>query len=291
MSGIGEDNYVRIPVEGPRRAMRLADLEAAIIRDRQAGFLPCGIIACVGATGMGACDDVAGAAAIARKHGLHLHVDAAWAGSAMICPEYRQLWVGIDEADSLVFNPHKWLGAQFDCSVYLVRDPEALVKTMAIKPEYLQSTRPQEVINYSEWSAPLGRRFRALKLWFLLRAYGLEYLRAMIRNHISWAEGLARQLAATQGFEIVTEPVLSLFTFRFVGDGTGDIDAQNRDLITRINDAGRIYLTQTSIDGKFVIRFQVGGFETTEADVEAAYAAICETAGCESIFSTRSFSA
>ena len=279
MSGIGEDNLVRIAHEGSLKAMRLADLEAAIVRDLEEGHLPCGIIACVGATGMGACDDVAGLSNIARKYGLHLHVDAAWAGSAMICPEFRHLWAGVDDADSVVFNPHKWLGAQFDCSVYFVRDADALVKTMAIKPEFLKNTRQVDVINYSEWSAPLGRRFRALKLWFLLRAHGLENLRTMIRNHIGWAEALAEKIRNTRGFEIVSEPVLSLFTFRHLGDGSGDIDAKNRDLITRINDDGRIYVTQTLIDGKFVIRFQVGGFETTEADADVAYAAICEMAG------------
>jgi aromatic-L-amino-acid/L-tryptophan decarboxylase len=279
ISGIGEENLVRIPEEGPRKAMRLDALEAAITRDLAAGLRPCGIIGCVGATGMGACDDIGGLAAIARKYGLHLHVDAAWAGSAMICPEFRHLWAGVEGADSLVFNPHKWLGAQFDCAVYFVRDPDALVKTLAIKPEYLKSTRKDAsedaVLNYSEWSVPLGRRFRALKLWFLLRAEGLEKLRTMIRNHVRWSEDLAKRIGSMAGFEIVTTPVLSLFTFRHVGDGTGDLDALNRDLITRINDQGHIYLTQTLVDGKLVIRFQAGSVETTEADVAAAYAAIC----------------
>lgn len=283
MAGIGDGNIVRIDIEGALKSMRLDRLEAAIASDLREGFRPCGIIACVGATGMGACDDVAGVAVIARKFGLHLHVDAAWAGSAMICPEFRHLWRGVEAADSLVFNPHKWLGAQFDCSVYFVRDAEALVRTLAIKPEYLKNTRGAAEngaeINYSEWSAPLGRRFRALKLWFLLRAHGLKALRAMIRNHVRWSGNLASRLGATPGFEIATAPVLSLFTFRFMGDGSGDIDQRNRDLITRINDAGRIYLTQTIVDGKFVIRFQAGGFATTEADVDEAYAAICEAAG------------
>jgi aromatic-L-amino-acid decarboxylase len=283
ISGIGEDNLVRVAEEGPLRAMQPAALEAAIVADLAAGHLPCGIIACVGATGMGACDDIAATATIARKYHLHLHVDAAWAGSAMICEEFRSLWTGVEQADSLVFNPHKWLGAQFDCSVYFVRDPDALVKTLAIKPEYLKHTRKdaslEAVINYSEWSVPLGRRFRALKLWFLLRAHGLEGLRAMIRNHVGWARDLADRLAKTAGFEIVTAPVLSLFTFRYVGDGAGDIDQRNRDLISRINDDGRIYLTQTLVDGKFVIRFQAGAFTTTAADVAAAYEVIVELAG------------
>jgi aromatic-L-amino-acid decarboxylase len=283
MAGIGEDNIVRIDVEGALKSMRLDRLEAAIASDLREGFRPCGIITCVGATGMGASDDVAGVAVIARRFGLHLHLDAAWAGSAMICPEFRHLWAGAELADSIVFNPHKWLGAQFDCSVYFVRDPKALVRTLAIKPEYLKNTRDAAEsgaeINYSEWSAPLGRRFRALKLWFLLRAHGLEALRAMIRNHVSWTERLADRIGATPGFEIVTAPILSLFTFRYVADGSGDINKRNRDLITRINDAGRIYLTQTIVDGKFVIRFQAGGFATSEADVDEAYAAICEGAG------------
>ena len=283
ISGIGEDNLVRIATEGPLKAMRLADLEAAIARDKAAGLKPCGVIANVGATGMGATEGIAGLAAIARKHDLHLHVDAAWAGSAMICPEFRHLWAGIEAADSVVFNPHKWLGAQFDCTVYFVRDPDALVKTLAIKPEYLKSTRndasDDTVLNYSEWSVPLGRRFRALKLWFLLRAHGLEGLRRMIRDHVGWAEALAQRIGAAKGFEIVTAPVLSLFTFRYVGGGSGDLDALNRELITRINDDGRIYLTQTLVDGKFVIRFQASSFECTEADVATAYEVITELAG------------
>ena len=202
ISGIGEDNLVRIATEGPLKAMRLADLEAAIARDKAAGLKPCGVIANVGATGMGATDGIAGLAAIARRHDLHLHVDAAWAGSAMICPEFHHLWAGIEAADSLLFNPHKWLGAQFDCTVYFVRDPDALVKTLAIKPEYLKSTRndasDDTVLNYSEWSVPLGRRFRALKLWFLLRAHGLEGLRRMIRDHVGWAEALAQRIGAAK---------------------------------------------------------------------------------------------
>ena len=263
--------------------MRVDLLDAAIKRDLAAGLKPAGIIAAVGGTSMGATDDIAAIAAVAKAHGLYLHVDAAWAGSAMICPEFRSYWAGIEGADSVVLNPHKWLGAPFDCSTQFIRDPDALVKTLAIKPEYLKSSRKgvpeDEVINYSEWSVPLGRRFRALKLWFLFRAYGLEALREMIRNHVSWSNKLAERLRATPGFELVTEPMLSLFTFRYVGDGTSDLDALNRELISRINDDGRIYLTQTIVDGKFVLRFQVGTFETTEADVAYAGDVIVEIAG------------
>jgi aromatic-L-amino-acid decarboxylase len=254
-------------------------LERAIETDKAAGLVPAGIVACVGGTSVGATDDIEAVAGIARRHGLYLHVDAAWAGSAMICPEFRHLWKGVDAADSIVFNPHKWLGAQFDCSVQFVREPESLVKTLAIQPEYLKTHGKDGIINYSEWSVPLGRRFRALKLWFLLRAHGLEGLRAMIRNHVAWSEGLVARLAAEPGFEIVSQPMLSLFSFRHrPADASADLDAHNLALLGAINDDGRIYLTQTRVDGRVAIRFQTGQFEATEADVDTAFAAITELA-------------
>jgi aromatic-L-amino-acid decarboxylase len=276
VSGIGEDNLVRIPVTGRFRAMDTVALEAAIVADREAGMLPAGIIASVGGTSTGGTDDVAAVAAVARRHGLYLHVDAAWAGSAMICPEFRHFWAGAELADSIVFNPHKWLGAQFDCSMQFIRQPEDLVRTLAIKPEFLKTHGRDGIINYSEWSVPLGRRFRALKLWFLLRAHGLEALRSMIRNHVAWSEGLAARLANEPDFEIVTEPMLSLFSFRH--KATGDADDHNLRLVNAINDDGRLYLTQTRVDGRVAIRFQVGQFETTAEDVNTAFTVICDCA-------------
>jgi aromatic-L-amino-acid decarboxylase len=278
VSGIGEENLVRIPVAGRFRAMRTAALEAAIVADRDAGMLPAGIIACVGGTSTGGTDDIAEVAAVAKRHGLYLHIDAAWAGSAMICPEFRHLWTGVEQADSIVFNPHKWLGAQFDCSIQFLRDPETHVKTLAIKPDYLKTHGRDGFINYSEWSLPLGRRFRALKLWFLLRAHGLENLRTMIRNHVAWSEGLAARLAKEPDFEIITEPMLSLFSFRHVIAEQGDADEQNLRLVNAINDDGRIYLTQTRVEGRVAIRFQVGQFETTAADVDTAFTVVTEIA-------------
>jgi aromatic-L-amino-acid decarboxylase len=253
-----------------------AALDRAIAADRAAGLIPAGVIACTGGTSVGACDPIAEVAAITRKHGLYLHVDAAWAGSAMICPEYRALWQGVEEADSIVFNPHKWLGAQFDCSVQFMRSPEDQVRTLAIQPEYLKTHGHDGVINYSEWSVPLGRRFRALKLWFLLRHHGLAELRTMIRNHVAWSAGLAQRLAAEADFEIVTEPVLSLFSFRH--RSTGDADRHNLALVNAINDDGRIYLTQTRVDGRIAIRFQAGQFDMTGEDADQAFAVITEIA-------------
>jgi aromatic-L-amino-acid decarboxylase len=272
-AGIGQDNLVRIPTAGPLRGMDTEALKEAIAADRAAGYRPAGIITCTGGTGTGACDDIAVVMDIAEAEGLYVHVDAAWAGAAMICPEYRALWTGVERADSVVFNPHKWLGAQFDCSVQFVRDSQSLIRTLAIQPEYLRTHGQADIINYSEWSIPLGRRFRALKLWFLIRHYGLEGLRSRIRNHATWSQALCERLRATKDFEIVTEPVLSLFTFRH-----GTHNDHNQQLVDAINDDGRIYITQTLVDGKKVIRFQAGQFDCTEDDVAMAYDVITEIA-------------
>jgi len=278
VAGIGEDNLVKLPGTGKRRGLDVGELEAAIVSDKAAGLLPAGIIACVGGTSVGGTDDVAAVCAVARRHGLYVHVDAAWAGSAMICPEFRHYWAGAEQADSIVFNPHKWLGAQFDCSIQFVRDPESLVKTLAIRPEFLKTHGRDGIVNYSEWTVPLGRRFRALKLWFLLRAHGLEGLRTMIRNHVAWSERLASRLGALPDFEIVSEPMLSLFSFRHHSSAGEEPDAHNLRLVNAINDDGRIYLTQTRVDGRVAIRFQAGQFETEERDVDAAFDAITEIA-------------
>lgn len=278
IAGIGQENLVRVPTVGERRSMDPGKLAAAVLADREAGHLPAGIVACTGGTSVGACDDLEAICRVAHDAGLYVHVDAAWAGSAMICPEFRDLWHGVDGADSIVFNPHKWLGAQFDCSAHFVRRPDELVRTLAIQPDYLRTHGRDGLINYSEWSVPLGRRFRALKIWFLLRAHGLEGLRAMIRNHVAWSQGLAQRIAAEPGFEIVTQPVLSLFTFRHLPEIPVDLDAHNLDLLAAINDEGRIYLTQTRVDGKRVLRFQAGSFATREADLEIAFEAIMRAA-------------
>lgn len=277
ISGIGQDNLTKLPTQGPSKAIDLKALKAAIVADRAAGHLPAGIIAVTGATGMGACDDIAGVMDIAEAEGLYVHLDAAWAGSAMICPEFRDMWAGAERCDSIVFNPHKWLGAQFDCSVQFIRDPDALRQTLAIRPEYLRTHGQEDVTDYSEWSVPLGRRFRALKLWFLMRAYGLEGLRSRLRNHVAWAEGLAARLAAEPDFEIVTQPLFSLFTFRHLVEGAGS-DLRTQQLVDAINDDGRIYVTQTLVDGMKVIRFQVGQFDCTQDDVDTAFDVICEIA-------------
>jgi aromatic-L-amino-acid decarboxylase len=278
IAGIGQDNLVKLPSTGALYGMDVAALERAIAADRAAGHLPAAIVASVGATSVGACDDVRAICELGRRQNLHVHVDAAWAGSAMICPEFRALWDGVELADSVVFNPHKWLLTNFDCTAFFVRDPEALVRTLGIRPEYLKTQGRDGIVNYSEWSVQLGRRFRALKLWFVIRAYGVEHLRGFIRDHVRWAQALAERIAAAPDFELVTPPILSLFSFRYRPKGVTDLDALNARLIQAINDDGRIYLTQTRFRDQFVIRFVVGQTYTTEADIAFAWDTIQEIA-------------
>jgi len=266
VAGVGAENLVRIPTAGPLRGMDAGALRRQIAADRAAGLLPAGLVACVGGTGTGACDDLTEVLAVAREEGLYSHVDAAWAGAAMLCPEFRGLWRGIEAADSLVLNPHKWMGVQFDLSAHYLRDPAPLVRTLAYQPEYLKTHGKDGFINYSEWSVPLGRRFRALKLWFVIRAYGLEGLRAVMRDHVRWAQDLAGDLRGDARFRIVTEPVLSLFTFVLEGRD----DAAMIDYVNRLNEDGRIYVTQGRTGGRIVVRFQAGSFACTEADVRLA---------------------
>lgn len=278
IAGIGQENLVKLPVQGETHGIDLGALERAIEEDLSAGHAPAAIVACVGATSVGAVDDVAAICDIARRHDLYVHVDAAWAGSAMICPEFRALWAGVELADSMVFNPHKWLLTNFDCAAHFVRDADSLVRTLGIRPEYLKTHGKDGIINYSEWSVPLGRRFRALKLWFVIRAYGVERMRAMIRDHVRWARELAAKIDAAPDFEVTSAPSFSLFSFRYRPDGADDLDALNARLVQAINDDGRLYLTQTRFRDQFVIRFVVGQTWTTEADVDFAWQAIQEIA-------------
>ena len=271
IAGIGQENLVKIGSSGKLHGLDVSELKRAISSDRELGYFPAGIIAVTGSTSVGASDGLEAITEVAQAEGLYTHLDAAWAGAAMICPELREgLWVGVSGFDSIVFNPHKWLGAQFDCSVQFLKDPQAQLDTLRIKPSYLASPH-DDVTNFSEWTIPLGRRFRALKLWFLIRAYGLEGLRARLRNHVLWAQELCEAIRTTPGLRIVTEPVLSLFTFRCEGD-----DADQQALVEAINDDGRIYLTQTEWQGSKVIRFQVGQFDTTRDDVVLAHRVIQE---------------
>lgn len=278
--GIGANNVRKIPVRDDY-GMDPQACVAAIREDRAAGQVPACIVACLGATGLGSIDPLGEIGQIARSEDIHLHLDGAWAGSALILPEFRATLDGFEYVDSFVFNPHKWLFTNFDCSAFYMRDPSRLASALSLTPTYLESIAGDDVPEYRDWSIALGRRFRALKLWFVLRSYGAEGLRKMVRNHILWTQQLAELIADTDHFEIATEPRLALLTFRFVPDWAredSDLDRINEGLLQRINDGGHLYLSKTRANGRIVIRFVVGQTYTTWQHVEESWAWIQQAA-------------
>lgn len=280
IAGLGANNVRKIATL-PDHGMDPRALQQAIDADRAEGTLPAGIVGCFGATGLGAIDPIRRIGEIARAEGIHLHIDAAWAGSALILPEVRPLADGLELADSFVFNPHKWLFTNFDCSAFYMRNPTMLAHALSLTPAYLESNNQTATPEYRDWSVALGRRFRALKLWFVLRNYGADRLRTMIRNHIQWIEQLAGIIRETPQFEIVTEPHLALLTFRYTPDDVTDEterDKLNDALLDAINTDGRIYLAKTRIDARTVLRFMVGQTYTQWHHVEAGWEVIQEIA-------------
>ena len=265
LSGIGENNLCKIKLD-ENLSINHNELENKIKKDINDGHVPAGLILSLGGTSIGASDDILPLMSLAKKYSLYTHIDAAWAGSAMLCPEFRYLWEGVDMADSIVFNPHKWLGAQFDCSIQFLKDPTDQINTLGLRPAYLETLDVEEVTNYNEWTIPLGRRFRALKIWFLMRIYGLEQLRDMIRNHIMWAKELENLFESDENFKVITSSPFGLFTFQLLSEGQGS-DENTKKLLNLINADGECYLTQTLTSKKFVIRVSVGSFETTREDV------------------------
>ncbi len=269
VSGIGTDNLVA-PKLLPDRSIDAQSLRDMIVADIESGARPVGLILCCGGTATGAIDSFASAMEVAKEFNLYVHVDAAWAGSAMICPEYRHLWAGIEQADSIVINPQKWLGMQMDCSVQLLANPEEQAKTVGLRPDYLRTVGTEHISNLSELTIGLGRRFRALKIWFTMRAYGLNGLRTLVRNHVNWIKELERKFADDADFEVYTSSPLALFGFRFVPD---DLDANQATstLCQLMNDDGRVYLTHTLIDGNETIRVTAGSYLTRREDVMMVY--------------------
>ena len=273
LSGIGRENLVTVPTDDDG-AMNPVALRAAIAADRDAGFVPCALCCVVGGTGVGASDRLETILPIARDEGLFSHVDAAWAGSALICPEFRDIARGVEMADSLVMNPHKWLMTNFDCSAHFIKSVEDFQKTMSITPAYLVTQDAEGITDYSQLTLELGRRFRALKLWFVIRCYGVAGLQQIIRNHVAWTDDLAARIGATTGFEITSAPRLGLFSFRLRPDGMDDgaaLDALNARLVDAVNGDGTLYLTQTIHRGRYVIRISIGTTATTAADIDIVY--------------------
>jgi aromatic-L-amino-acid decarboxylase len=278
IAAFGKRNLRRIPTDD--RFSLLPDrLEEAIVRDREAGILPVCVVATVGTTSSGAVDPLRAIGEICRKHGLWLHVDAAWAGTAALLPEKRSILDGVEFADSFVFNPHKWMLTNFDCSAYFVKDPEALVRTFEIHPEYLKTGVDARVKNYRDWGIQLGRRFRALKLWFVIRSYGVEGLQAMVREHLRLAALVKDWIEADARFELLAPVDLALVCFR-LNDGRdeGGLNELNRRLLERINASGRVFLTHTTLRGKYTLRLVVGQRTTEERHVRQAWDIIAAAA-------------
>ena len=278
--GLGRENLRLIDID-EHFSLRPDILEERIKADLSAGHVPACVVASLGATGVGAVDPLRAIGEICQRHNIFLHVDAAWAGTAWLLPEQRWMLDGIEYADSVVFNPHKWMLTNFDCSAHFVRDPDALVRTLSILPEFLKSREQGAVIDYRDWSVPLGRRFRALKLWMVIRSYGVEGLRRIIRNHINLAAVLEQWIEAEPDFELMAPRSLALINFRYhpVGvDEPEELDRLNAALLERINDDGRIYLTQNRIHGRSAIRFSIGQTNTEERHVREGWAVITEIA-------------
>jgi aromatic-L-amino-acid decarboxylase len=249
-------------------AMRPDALQEAIAEDRRDGVLPCAIVATVGTTSTTAVDPVDEIRKIAARERVWLHVDAAYAGSAMIDPRYRHFWRGVEGADSVVINPHKWLFTPIDCSVLYTRRPEMLKETFSLVPDYLKTAEEAQVINYMDYGIQLGRRFRALKLWMVLEHYGLDKLRSVIGRHIAFAERLERELRSRPDIEILAPRNFSVVVFRKVVRNGQDVDETASERATEavmeaMNRSGQVFLSQTRLRGRFAIRVAIGNGATT----------------------------
>jgi aromatic-L-amino-acid/L-tryptophan decarboxylase len=279
LAGFGRDHIRAIPTDG-NFALSIAALEQAMAEDRARGFKPCCVVATTGTTGTTAMDPVEAIARIADREGLWLHVDSAMAGAAMLLPELRHHWAGIEAADSVVVNAHKWLGATFDCSLYFVRDSQHLIRVMSTNPSYLRSAVDSTVINYRDWGIPLGRRFRALKLWFLLRAEGTDRLRARLRRDIDNARWLAAAIRATAHWRVIAPVELQTVCVRHEpADLDGDaLDAHTQAWSARVNASGAAYLTPARVGGQWMVRVSVGAELTEREHVEALWALMQQAA-------------
>lgn len=257
IAGIGSDNVVKIKVD-QNMAIIPAELEKAVNNDLAHGLKPCCVVAGFGTTGTMGMDNIRALGEICQKHDIWYHVDAAYAGTALLLPEYHWMIDGIDLADSFVFNPHKWMFTNFDCSCYYVKDTAVLKKTFEITPEYLKTNTEEHINNYRDWGIPLGRRFRSLKLWFVMRGYGLEGLQAKLRNDIALNTEFVNKLKQRNDFEIVVKPIFNMTCFRYKPEGFDNLEELNqlnKAIKDHINDTGQAYITHTIVNGKYTLRF------------------------------------
>lgn len=274
IAGLGAKNLRLIEVDD-KFAMRPDALARQIDTDLRAGLVPCFVCATAGTTSSNAFDPLPEIGAICRQNNLWLHVDAAMSGTATLCPEFRWINNGLELADSYAFNPHKWMFTNFDCDCFWVADRKALIQTLSILPEYLrnQATESGAVIDYRDWHIQLGRRFRSLKLWFVIRHYGIEGLQYHVREHVALAQQFAGWVRDDYLFELAAPVPLNLVCFRLRGD-----DAVNQQLMNNLNRSGDLFITHTKLDGKLTLRFCVGQTNTTERHVTRAWKRIREEA-------------
>ncbi|MBV9181339.1 MAG: aspartate aminotransferase family protein [Acidobacteria bacterium] len=274
IAGIGRENLRLMEVD-EQFAMRTEALAALIDKDRKAGLVPFFVCATLGTTSSNAIDPLPQLGPICRQHGMWLHVDAAMSGTAALCPEFRHIQHGLEYADSYCFNPHKWMFTNFDCDCFYVAERKVLIQTLSVLPEYLrnQATESGAVIDYRDWHIPLGRRFRSLKLWFVLRHYGIQGLQFHIREHVRLAQEFASWVKKDPRFELVVEPPLNLVCFRLRAG-----DDENQQLMDALNRSGDLYLTHTKLNGRFTLRLSVGQTNTSEQHVQRAWRHIAEQA-------------
>lgn len=277
IAGYGKNNIRYIPTD-ESFAMIPSELERAVKEDKEQGRFPACVVATVGTTSSLAIDPLVGIGKICKEHEIWFHVDAAFAGTAAILPEKKWILDGVENVDSFVFNPHKWMLTNFDCSAYFVSDPASLIRTFEIHPEYLRTGQDAEVKNFRDWGIQLGRRFRALKLWFVLRSYGVEGLRRMVREHIRLAQYFKERVNEHPLFELMAPVNLSLVCFRLNdGRSEGDLNIINEELLAMINQTGKVFLTHTTLKGKYVLRMVIGSRTTEEKHVREAWELIVTT--------------
>ena len=274
IAGLGSNQLRRIDVDD-RWAMRPDRLAEAIAADVAAGRRPCFVCATAGTTSSLGFDPLRRIGEICRRHDVWLHVDAALAGTAAVCPEFRAMHDGLELADSYCFNPHKWMFTNFDCSCFFVADRGPLVRALGIMPEYLknQATQSGAVIDYRDWQVPLGRRFRALKLWFVLRWFGMEGIQQRVRRHVALAQELAGWIRSDPRFELAAPAALNLVCFRHRGG-----DEANQQILDRVNTSGKLFISHTRLDDRLTLRFCVGQTNTERRHVEQAWKRIGDAA-------------
>jgi aromatic-L-amino-acid decarboxylase len=279
ISGIGRKNLVKIAVRDDF-SMDPDKLRDAVLKDKKNGNIPCCVIATLGTTGTTAVDPLKTIGEICRENNIWLHVDAAMAGTALILPEFQWMLDGKEYIDSFVFNPHKWMFTNFDCTCYFVKDASVLIKTFEILPEYLKTRTRGKVNDYRDWGVPLGRRFRALKLWSVIRTYGADGLREKVRGHIGIAKELSEMISGETDFEILAPVIISVVCFRYIPAGYDEdqLNELNEKLNHQLNDSGKIYLSHTVLNGRYTLRMVTAQTNVTREHVEKAWIIIKDIA-------------